>query len=107
MGNIRDLVTAHSQGFQRCSDQLLCSSGSKTNAAPVFRSGITPPPRSWTLPAQRPRVGPHWGKAALSPASDPGVLQSAIQELKAQMFHHPEAPEEIIGLCTEAQMDTG
>lgn len=58
-------------------------------------------------PARRPRVGPQWGKVTLSPGIRPGVLQSAIQELRAQTFHHPEAPEAIISLCAEAQMDTG
>ena len=87
------------QKQHQCSETGVLNQCSESRRASSHAAGRSP--------AWRPRAGPHWGKGTLSPASAPGVLQSAIQELKAQTFHHPEAPEEIIGLCAEAQMDTG
>lgn len=73
----------------------------------MFRSGIIPQPRSWTLPGRAPEGWSTLGEGNALAGIRPGCAAVSNSKLKARTFRHPEAPEEIIGLCAEAQMDSG
>ena len=106
--NIRDLITARSQWVSALQWSATVLVWLQDKSSTSVQKWHYPPGTQLDAPLHGARGLVHTGgRWRFRPASGPGVLQSAIQELRAQTFHHPEAPEAIIGLCAEAQMDTG